>query len=62
MTKIRLMLTIDIDDARGRWLNEIVFKNLFEEEGFASLSRSGDENSSRMTEREHDLERERDSS
>ena len=36
-----MMFCIDVDDAIGWRLNEIVIENLFEEEGFTGLSRSG---------------------
>ena len=50
------MFTEDIDDARRRWLDELMLENLFEEEGLEGQSGSGDQNSSRVTESDHDTD------
>ena len=50
------MFAKDIDDARRRWLDELVFENLFEEEVLAGLSGFGHQNSSPVTEGDHDCE------
>ena len=50
------MFGIDIDDARSGWLNQLRFEDLLDKEGLADLSWSGDQNSGRMTESDHDRE------